>query len=140
MRRRPPPSATWVTTRGFGWDDGCDANTQAVATSGCGGGTPGTDGSRKKTGPRSSTPQRSRSSAIDTGAARSPAPGRGQGQPPSRYSYHSDARTRGEPDGVRVARPVRAGGLGKRTGGDADTAPQADPTGWGAWAASRSPA
>jgi hypothetical protein len=29
---------------------------------------------------------------------------------------------------VRAARPVRAGGLGKRTGGNADTAPQADPT------------
>src|SRR5215467_2098693 len=45
-----------------------------------------------------------------------------------------------ESHAVRVARPVRAGGLGKRTGGDADTAPQADPTGWDAWVASRSPA
>jgi len=30
---------------------------------------------------------------------------------------------------VRAARPVRAGGLGKRTGSNAGTAPQADPTG-----------
>ena len=28
---------------------------------------------------------------------------------------------------MKIARPVREGGLGKRTGGNADTAPQADP-------------
>jgi hypothetical protein len=35
--------------------------------------------------------------------------------------------TRGEPDAVKVARPVREGGPGKRTRGNSDTAPGADP-------------
>jgi hypothetical protein len=35
--------------------------------------------------------------------------------------------TWGEPDAVKVARPVREGGPGKRVSSDADTAPGADP-------------
>jgi hypothetical protein len=35
--------------------------------------------------------------------------------------------THGEPDAVKVARPVREGGTGKQAGENTDTAPRADP-------------
>jgi hypothetical protein len=38
-------------------------------------------------------------------------------------------KTHGEPDAGKLARPVRAGGLQKRAGGNIGTALQADPTG-----------
>src|SRR3954453_11864662 len=52
-----------------------------------------------------------------------------ESQLPGHSPQHPQRReTRGEPDAVRAARPVRAGGPGKRTGGNTGTAPRADPT------------
>src|SRR3954453_6617196 len=52
-----------------------------------------------------------------------------ESQLPGHRPQHPQRReTRGEPDAVRAARPVRAGGPGKRTGGNTGTAPRADPT------------
>src|SRR5205807_4372046 len=119
------PLDTCSTTRGNGWVGGCDGSIPTLAGGGSNSATPEMGGCRSRTGSRSSTPPRFRSSDTGSAAPRSPLRG------PARDSSHQPTEARGEPDAVKVARPVRAGGLGKRTWSNPGTAPQADPTGGG---------
>ena len=72
--------------------------------------------------------------SVNTGAVRWPDPVsagltvRGMQIELHRCLNQPSGKTRGEPDAVRVARPVRRAVSGKRTGSNPGTAPRTDPT------------